>query len=267
MKSQRRLGFTLIELLVVIAIIAILAAILFPVFAQAKQAAKKTSDLSNLKQIGTATFLYMTDYDDTLPQSNGAEHSYIVAARLMPYTKNRDIFRSPGSKWPMGSLQHKQADNGVGDYMLNPNDGCVGVGVSTAGPKPNYYKDVYPPMDYQMTDSLSDGHNGCSGIYNYYKTGYTQTDGKISNVAKVVLFIDFPMAGYLWPGGPYGTDPGFWGGNSFKGYFAEGSNVTHFDGHSKFYKYNALMPHDTDWSGQLDEWQCWGFTWANPKVQ
>jgi prepilin-type N-terminal cleavage/methylation domain-containing protein len=52
MNTQRR-AFTLIELLVVIAIIAILAAILFPVFAQAKAAAKKTQDLSNVKNIST----------------------------------------------------------------------------------------------------------------------------------------------------------------------------------------------------------------------
>jgi prepilin-type N-terminal cleavage/methylation domain-containing protein/prepilin-type processing-associated H-X9-DG protein len=61
-----RRGFTLIELLVVIAIIAILAAILFPVFAQAKLAAKKTQDLSNIKQIGLSTMMYLNDYDDTL---------------------------------------------------------------------------------------------------------------------------------------------------------------------------------------------------------
>jgi len=59
-------AFTLIELLVVIAIIAILAAILFPVFAQAKEAAKKTQDLSNLKQFGLASLMYSNDYDDAL---------------------------------------------------------------------------------------------------------------------------------------------------------------------------------------------------------
>ncbi len=63
-----RRGFTLIELLVVIAIIAILAAILFPVFAQAKAAAKKTACLSNTKQIGLASYMYITDYDGSYPQ-------------------------------------------------------------------------------------------------------------------------------------------------------------------------------------------------------
>ena len=57
-------GFTLIELLVVIAIIAILAAILFPVFAQAKQAAKKTAAISNMKQGTLASQMYANDYDD-----------------------------------------------------------------------------------------------------------------------------------------------------------------------------------------------------------
>src|SRR6266700_1648862 len=87
---KHKKAFTLIELLVVIAIIAILAAILFPVFAQAKAAAKRTGDLSNLKQIGTASFIYANDYDDQLGDSvnYGVEtESYILMARLKPYTK------------------------------------------------------------------------------------------------------------------------------------------------------------------------------------
>ncbi|RYG85646.1 prepilin-type N-terminal cleavage/methylation domain-containing protein [bacterium] len=66
---MRRRAFTLIELLVVIAIIAILAAILFPVFAQAKEAAKKTTCLSNLKELETAGLLYAGDTDDSFPNT------------------------------------------------------------------------------------------------------------------------------------------------------------------------------------------------------
>jgi prepilin-type N-terminal cleavage/methylation domain-containing protein/prepilin-type processing-associated H-X9-DG protein len=69
-------AFTLIELLVVIAIIAILAAILFPVFAQAKLAAKKTVDLSNLKQIGLGALMYSGDFDDYYPRND-----YLIPGR------------------------------------------------------------------------------------------------------------------------------------------------------------------------------------------
>ncbi|MBC7805544.1 MAG: DUF1559 domain-containing protein [Akkermansiaceae bacterium] len=62
-----RRAFTLIELLVVIAIIATLAAILFPVFASAREKARQTTCLSNLKQIGSATMMYVQDYDEGMP--------------------------------------------------------------------------------------------------------------------------------------------------------------------------------------------------------
>lgn len=106
--SQRRhtRAFTLIELLVVIAIIAILAAILFPVFAQAKTAAKKSADMSNLKQLGIATMMYLTDADGLYPMSvydtqslaliPGSLHKVaVVYDEIMPYMKNTGILQSP----------------------------------------------------------------------------------------------------------------------------------------------------------------------------
>jgi prepilin-type N-terminal cleavage/methylation domain-containing protein/prepilin-type processing-associated H-X9-DG protein len=76
---KARRAFTLIELLVVIAIIAILAAILFPVFAQAREKARQTSCLSNIKQIGTAMMMYVQDYDETYPRAQ-----YCVIPTLVP---------------------------------------------------------------------------------------------------------------------------------------------------------------------------------------
>ncbi|MGV3618663.1 MAG: prepilin-type N-terminal cleavage/methylation domain-containing protein [Fimbriimonas sp.] len=105
MHHRKDQAFTLIELLVVIAIIAILAAILFPVFAQAKEAAKKTSSVSNLKQIGTAAQIYFADYDDTTfpafsPGASGQTTPDNMGQfrwpwLLVPYTKSMQIFRSP----------------------------------------------------------------------------------------------------------------------------------------------------------------------------
>jgi len=137
-KYQTR-GFTLIELLVVIAIIAILAAILFPVFAQAKAAAKKASNTSNLKQIALGVVMYTGDYDDTMvpyvlpgdgpatgvgastvwwhgrsAREGGAffANYYRNQGLLYPYMKNADIqdcpvgksLPSPFSSWRDGNL-------------------------------------------------------------------------------------------------------------------------------------------------------------------
>lgn len=85
---QRSKAFTLIELLVVIAIIAILAAILFPVFAQAKEAAKKTVCVSNLKQLTLANIMYAADSDDTSVMLENSPQRYTIANMLLPYIKN-----------------------------------------------------------------------------------------------------------------------------------------------------------------------------------
>jgi prepilin-type N-terminal cleavage/methylation domain-containing protein/prepilin-type processing-associated H-X9-DG protein len=72
-KMRNKRAFTLIELLVVIAIIAILAAILFPVFAQAREKARQTTCLSNMKQLGLGAMMYLQDYDETYPLAGYVE--------------------------------------------------------------------------------------------------------------------------------------------------------------------------------------------------
>jgi prepilin-type N-terminal cleavage/methylation domain-containing protein/prepilin-type processing-associated H-X9-DG protein len=85
---KTRKGFTLIELLVVIAIIAILAAILFPVFARARRAAQASNCQSNMKQIGNAIKMYLSDWDDTYmtnrPKSGAALGNVTASVALSP---------------------------------------------------------------------------------------------------------------------------------------------------------------------------------------
>jgi len=94
---MRRRGFTLIELLVVIAIIAILAAILFPVFAKAREKARQTSCLSNIKQLGLGMLQYAQDYDETLLHYSDHDCSgkHMWWQLVDPYVKNSQITRCP----------------------------------------------------------------------------------------------------------------------------------------------------------------------------
>ena len=96
-------AFTLIELLVVIAIIAILAAILFPVFAQAREKARQTSCLSNLKQYALANLMYVQDYDETFPMSAYLNVSCVATFywAVNPYVKNSQITQCPSEKEAM----------------------------------------------------------------------------------------------------------------------------------------------------------------------
>jgi prepilin-type N-terminal cleavage/methylation domain-containing protein/prepilin-type processing-associated H-X9-DG protein len=103
MAHRQRRAFTLIELLVVIAIIAILAAILFPVFAQAREKARQSACLSNMKQVGLALTMYAEDHDDTLPHGDITPHFNAPNAKpnflaaIIPYTRNLGIFVCPSS--------------------------------------------------------------------------------------------------------------------------------------------------------------------------
>ncbi|HVT12926.1 MAG TPA: prepilin-type N-terminal cleavage/methylation domain-containing protein [Fimbriimonadaceae bacterium] len=110
--SPMKNGFTLIELLVVIAIIAILAALLFPVFAQAKMAAKKAVDMSNLKQQSLALVMYQSDWDDVFARTSTdigtpTDHwrTYWIEY-VYPYVQNGGVFLSPVDKDPEAPPVH-----------------------------------------------------------------------------------------------------------------------------------------------------------------
>ena len=123
---RNKRGFTLIELLVVIAIIAILAAILFPVFARAREAARKSSCQSNMKELGTALALYHSDYDAMLPSSllvnPGASYSVWVEADYKYFGTRRGVLPPrPNVKQTWASLLYPQMKNH--DIIWCPSDG------------------------------------------------------------------------------------------------------------------------------------------------
>lgn len=296
MKNNR--AFTLIELLVVIAIIAILAAILFPVFAQAKAAAKKASCLSNMKQTGTAVHIYASDADDNIPGTKIYE-PYVFHAYLKPYVKNMDMFKSPASPYKIGTYQRKQGQNGFGNYVINPNDPCIGLGVSTRGAA-NFFDDIYPATDYDVNIVLfgykanACPNTGATGGYaqlgTNLTTGGSNGDGNerigssptmtFTSQAKVPLLYTFPD-NTDWPGAS------FWGAN-YKGMHNEKNNIVFADTHAKTYATKAMLgaygrafnntdygfwntcPPANAWSGDPNAGQCfyyWGTNYAAPNFQ
>jgi prepilin-type N-terminal cleavage/methylation domain-containing protein len=121
---SRRSGFTLIELLVVITIIAILAAILFPVFAQAREKARQTSCLSNLRQIGTAFSLYTQDYDERLPDRRDLKSAFLGGYQ-------------PWSTWPPSDPRAAWAAVVLEPYVRSSSLwSCASVAGSTLGAAP-----------------------------------------------------------------------------------------------------------------------------------
>jgi prepilin-type N-terminal cleavage/methylation domain-containing protein/prepilin-type processing-associated H-X9-DG protein len=206
--NRSRRGFTLIELLVVIAIIAILAAILFPVFARAREKARQTSCLSNLKQIGLGSLMYAQDYDGFFPtmywlpvpgrDSGVSQNGITVLDAVMPYVMNNQIFVCPSTR-PTATYTHTSTDiRTISAYMFS----CYVVGAGGA------------------TNSAL-RHNGFAGPTNNALAPGTYTfDG-----ANVMLISEYDAGYRTWV--PY------WG-HRMPHSHNQGSNTVFGDGHAKW---------------------------------
>lgn len=166
--AAKRKAFTLIELLVTIAIIAILAAILFPVFARARENARRTTGLSNLKQIGLGFVQYLQDYDAHYPPSvterqgnNPATKSeaaiWSIRGKLEPYIKSDQLFKDPSAPdWP-ADAGTAQKDFYPSDYGFHLNEGQLSTlnpGIFTDTVQSNWYK-ANPTFGFNNTTTES----------------------------------------------------------------------------------------------------------------
>lgn len=241
-----RRAFTLIELLVVIAIIAILAAILFPVFAQAKEAAKKSSCISNLKQNGLAVLMYNSDYDGTFAQSAySADHPggvimpgsghrvYSVFDAIAPYTKNDQIYVCPSDP---KSIQWCSPGTSCGPATVL---GMLGLRtfdkLYTAGLGPNFalFEDPGVPPNLMELDPVVN-------------------ENSLNAVADVPMFYDsrYVRMGELNPDAPVGSSyrnpPGPFSGQNFPGTARHSGqsqvNVNFADGHTKSLNKKGNIP-------------------------
>jgi prepilin-type N-terminal cleavage/methylation domain-containing protein len=146
-KSERNRAFTLIEILVVLVIIVALAAMLLPVFKKGVTSAKKSRDLTHLKQIGTSLLLYRENYDHAdsgtaeemgLPTSDeGMEISGILKPELKPSGPNKSnlvfLFTNDPKEWIKYSREYEGQSVLLGD--LSWTDSQVDALVDSASVK------------------------------------------------------------------------------------------------------------------------------------
>ena len=202
MRDERR-GFTLIELLVVIAIIAILAAILFPVFARAREQARKSTCMSNLKQLATGVTMYVQDYDEkfplnspgTFPARNASfpANANFWASEIQPYIKNWKVFNCPSS--PVQSDYSAASTQGQDGYAFHQKLlGSVSMyGRSMSLAELRYPADLYMIADckHWLFDSSFQAHliayaNLCSA----YCTPTAQTESNTRHGGACMAFAD-----------------------------------------------------------------------------
>jgi prepilin-type N-terminal cleavage/methylation domain-containing protein/prepilin-type processing-associated H-X9-DG protein len=179
---MRNRGFTLIELLVVIAIIAILAAILFPVFAQARERARTSGCLSNMKQLGMALTQYIQDYDETYPFYPGSitatRPDLFVWTIFQPYVKNGQVLRCPSDSSPL-VWDPKRPNDWAPSFIsganqiwnasystLDPGEARSGALVAQWGVSGQNEASIPAPSDtiiaVERSDKVMDGMRACS---------------------------------------------------------------------------------------------------------
>jgi prepilin-type processing-associated H-X9-DG protein/prepilin-type N-terminal cleavage/methylation domain-containing protein len=178
-------AFTLIELLVVIAIIAILAAILFPVFASAREKARQTACLSNLKQIGLAGRMYIDDYDGTFPPSVEANATgYLLWEQMFySYNNNASIYNCPDrADLPTLTLSGTQAPNPTIEALYEDNT-TYGMNYWVNS---YYYKDATDAKIVSQASTVWFGEDAprpsTTGYYEVYPPYYGAVDVPTSTV-------------------------------------------------------------------------------------
>ncbi|MFK7959317.1 MAG: type II secretion system protein, partial [Phycisphaerales bacterium] len=116
--ARKTRGFTIIELLVVVSIIALLIGILLPAIGKARDQAKQTASLSNLRNLGTAHGSYAAEWGDrqfTLVNDNIASYGTNAGAAFGAYTASNGGGEAGGHPGPNLGWGYV---NGNGDYVL-----------------------------------------------------------------------------------------------------------------------------------------------------